>query len=350
MRIKSLVCFQNLWDGRNLTGNKGFSSLEFIITLFFLSVLTIALGIFIRTSDVNVQKRTSDIRDKEKIDSISNTLLKEIKNDSTPDADSKFDSVWKYNDTDINGFHVSIKSLSSLINLNYINKDILLKTNFVNYFESPDSIKAVSNIIYERGLLYSYNEIKDFISEKDFNEVFTFYGYANFNVADEGTLKLIADDLTGSQFGDELINKRKILLHNKQFLQEETEFNLLCGIYYNEIYPFVNIKSDMNVNFMSEDTLRALLSYSGFSIGAINQKVNNLLILRNNREIREEDLYGLLGISKSDELYYYLGCRTWIWQILIEGEKKSCNMVLARELENSAAAQPKLFLIEKKWK
>ena len=165
--------------------NKAFSSLEFIVTLFFLSLILIALGIFLRVSDLTISKRTHNKSDKEKIDTVLNSIFEEIKKDHTPNVDSKMDPVWKLNDTNVAGFDISIKSLSGLINLNYIPKEILVNTILLSAFDAPESIDKIKTLIEENGMINSYEEISDLISEEKFNEDFTLYGYANFNVADE---------------------------------------------------------------------------------------------------------------------------------------------------------------------
>ncbi len=207
--------------------NNGFSSLEFIVTLFFLSLILIALGIFLRVSDLTISKRTQGKSDKEQIDNVLNSIFEEIKKDHTPNVDSKMDSVWKLNDTNVDGFDISIKSLSGLINLNYVPKDILVNTNLVSAFDSTESIEKIKNLIEENGMINSYEEISDLISEEKFNENFTLNGYLNFNVTDEIPLAFIGNNITNSYFGDELANKRKSLRNNKQFIQSETEFNML---------------------------------------------------------------------------------------------------------------------------
>lgn len=330
--------------------NKGFSSLEFLITLFFLSLILIALGLFLRTADLTVKKHTANKNDKEIVDSVLTDIFNEIKNDSTPAADSDFDPVWKYNETEINGFHIRIRSLSSLLNLNFIEKDILLKTGLNKFFKSVDEIENLKNMIYNEGLVYSYEKLSDYITEENFNSTFTLYGYANYNVSEELPLKLFINDLTQSAYGDELINKRKAMKFNKQLVQNETELQMLCGIHYDDIFPYVNLNPSLNVNFMSEDCLKALLSYSGFNLSNATQKINNLIELRNNKEISQEELYEVLGISKSNELYYYLGCKTWMWQICLDNQRTSCSVVLARSPVENASGKTDIYLIEKKWK
>ena len=64
--------------------NKGFSSLEFLITLFFLSLILIALGLFLRTADLTVKKHTANKNDKEIVDSVLTDIFNEIKNELFP--------------------------------------------------------------------------------------------------------------------------------------------------------------------------------------------------------------------------------------------------------------------------
>ncbi len=330
--------------------SKGFSSLEFIITLFFLSLIVIALGIFLRTSDLTVRKRISKEEDYKAIDNILNLVFDEIKKDTTPSVDSLIDPVWKLNGTAIDGYKISIQSLSGLIDLNFINKNFLIQSNLKEAFNSPEYVNTLVEVLSREGPVNSYERINEFISEEKFNQFFTFYGYANFNIADEKPLSNLADTLTMSFFGEELISRRKQYQAHGNLLQNETELNLLCGIYYDDLYPFINLNPIMNIHFISEDCLKTLLGYKEFKLSNINQKVNNIISLRQNSEINEENICSILGITKSDKLYYYLGCKTWMWQINVSGNKTSCNVILARASEDDTQGHPKFYLIEKSWK
>ena len=141
-------------------------------------LIFVALGLFLRFADNTVKKNTVGQYDKESVDEILNTIVVELKKDINKNSDSRFDVVWKLDDTEINGFHIKIKSLSGLVNLNFIDKDILLNTDLKTAFNSADSIESVKTIIYENGLLYSNKKLEEFISGEKFEENFTFYGFA----------------------------------------------------------------------------------------------------------------------------------------------------------------------------
>ena len=165
--------------------SKGFSSLEFIVTLFFLSLIVIALGLFLRISDLSIRKHISKKEDIKAIDIILNLVFEEIKKDTTPSVDSLLDPVWKLNDTEIDGYKISIQALSGLIGLNFINKNLLTKTNLKEVFNSPEDVDSVIEVITQEGPINSYEKISEYISEENFNKYFTLYEYANFNIADE---------------------------------------------------------------------------------------------------------------------------------------------------------------------
>lgn len=334
---------------KNKRNCEAFSSIEFIVTLFFLVLIFIAFGILLRGADFSIKKRIKDSPNKEQIDVILTQIYDEIKKDNTPFADSKFDSVWKFDGTVIDGYKIQIKSLSGLINLNYLQKDFLNKTKLKALFDDENSINTLYERQHEKGLLYSYEEINDLIEEDVFNQYFTFKGFLNFNICNLDALKFVADSLTNSSFGDELFNQRKILKSNKQLIQNETEFNMLCGIYYNDIYPYINICPQININFMSEELINILFFYPDFNVLNPKQKVNTIIAMRDSKEITENELMNVLGITKGSELYYYIGCSTWLWQITIEGENTYCCVVLARAPKETALGETEFYIIEKKW-
>ena len=329
--------------------NKGFSSIEFLVTLLFLSMIIIAFGIIIRTSDFTVKKKTADLYDREYIDKLLVEIYEEIKNDKTPYSDSKYDSVWKYDNTMMEGFKISIKSLSGLINLNFITKDLISKTELNSLFLYDNAMENIYDLITDKGLLYSYEEINQYIEKDKYDNYFTLYGFSNFNISNNESIKKLTNNLTNSSFGDDLINKRNILIRNKQLIQNETELNLLCGIHYDEIFPFININPPLNINFMDENLIRIILSFQDFKLPGAQQKANSIIELRDSKEITQEELVSILGITKGDELYYYIGCKTWVWQILIEGDSSSCNVILIRDPEDTILGEPKLYVIEKQW-
>lgn len=331
-----------------LKKREGFSSFECLIVLVVLCIILIAFCFFIKTVNISVSKKISSINEKKKIDVILDSIYEDIKNDVSSEGDSLFDSVWDRNNSTEDGYLITLESLSGKINLNFLDSKLLLESGLPSVFYDSKNIIEVENIRSER-LLYSYEEIKDYISEENFSKYFSFYGFANINIMSATSLELLVNNLTDSFYGTELNRKRNILLANKQLIKTETEYNLFCGINYSEIFPYINLDAAINVNFIDEDCLYKLINYAGFELTSKKRKVDTLLSLRETRELTQDDIITILGISKNDELYYYLGSKTWFWKISIQGKTQDCHVILCRSVEKTSDLKPKFYIIEKRW-
>ena len=327
----------------------GFTSLEYLITLFFLTIVIASFGFYIKVAELTVSRKLMEFEERIKIDELLKEIYIDIKNDSTPESDSRIDTVWKWDESEKEGFKINLNSLSGKINLNCINEDILCNSGIRNFFEDSDALSFIINERKEERLIYDYQELKDFISKEDFDRYFTCYGFSNINISDENIIKIISDSATKSDYGNILYNQVRTIRKTKQFIKSDIELKMFLGVNFEAIMPYVNIKPQINVNFMEEDVLRALLSYPEFKLTNKAQRINTLLSVRETTEINEEDLTNILGISKNDELYYYLGCRTWFWQIDIAGKNVSCRVVLARSYEDDEFGKTNYYIIEKKW-
>ena len=69
--------------------NEGFTSLEFLISLIFISALLIVFCFFSQTISSTINKKINKGNDKEEIDLLITQVIEEIKMDGTPDVDSK---------------------------------------------------------------------------------------------------------------------------------------------------------------------------------------------------------------------------------------------------------------------
>ena len=331
-----------------LKKREGSSSLECLIVLIVLCTIFIGFCFFIKTVNIFVNKRISSVDEKRKIDVILESIYEDIKDDVSPEDDSLFDSVWVRNNSTEDGYLITLESLSGKINLNFLDSNVLLESGLSTVFNDSKSIREIESIRSER-LLYSYDEIKDYISEENFSKYFSFYGFANINIMSEKSLELLVNSLTDSFCGSELNQKRNNLLANKQLIKTETEYNLFCGINYLDIFPYINLDAAINVNFIDEDCLYKLINYAGFGLISKKKKIDTLLSLREIREITQEDIITILGITKNDELYYYLGSKTWFWKISIQGKTQGCHVILCRSFEKTSERNPKFYIIEKRW-
>jgi hypothetical protein len=77
----------------------------------------------------------------------------------------------------------------------------------------------------------------------------------------------------------------------------------------------------MNVNFVEPLILRELLAYPDYRIRHPGRICDEALSRRSEGGISADVLHTLLGIDKSNPLFYYLGCITWFWEIRINSNK-----------------------------
>lgn len=331
--------------------SRGFSSLEVLLTLFFISLVIVATSLILSAVKISIVKKNNDMEDRRRIEKKLTEVINEIKSDQTPEIDSRIDPVWKLDDIERDQCKIQLKCLSGMIDVNTVSRQIMSMPDILKLFSNAEAPSVIEDYKSEGKLYSKYEQLNELIDEGNFNKYFSIYGYANINVTDDYGLRNLVNNITNSNSGEYLVQKRKTLLANKQFIQSENNFKMFAGIDYDTFFPYVNIKPSMNIHFIEEDVLRALLSYPNFKITGINQKVNSILSLRESSEISQNEICNILGISKSDELYYYLGCNTWMWQIKITGKKNKCTVVLCRkpEEEEISVAAPEYFIIEKKW-
>ena len=93
---------------------------------------------------------------------------------------------------------------------------------------------------------------------------------------------------------------------------------------------------------MDAEFIASLVNLKRFGLVNSNQKVSELISYRNKETLDKESICNILGITNNNELYYYLGCKTYFWDVIV-----SCNNVICkfRIFRN----EDQLYLINKRW-
>ena len=307
-----------------------------------------AVAGLIRLINISVLKESSKEAQKKEMDGIIETLISALKADTSPESDSMHDGFWKYNDTTINGYSISIESLSGKINLNFFPSDIIAKTNLKELFADPSG--AASFMDSSEKLFYNYDEISDHLDEDNYNKYFTFHGWANYNLTDESRVKQLLESLEVSG-SSSFLAKRKSRLTNRQYASTYADYRMILGTGYKSIMPYVNLEPPVNVNFVDEQILKDILSYPKFKVSGINQKAESIASLRESKEITREQLDNILGTKNSNELYYLLGVKTYFYKVEIKGAAQHCSIIIARNINDSQTDHKAgdWYLLEKKW-
>ena len=238
-------------------------------------------------------------------DKIAADLIEKLKNDRTFPADSKFDEIYNEEQTEKDNFFCRVESLSSYLNLNALPGPFVLNT-------------FSQNLTQEGSLLFSSEEENLFNEEnlKDlflppFDNCFTTYGYFNSKLKECDT--------------------------------EEKKYCYDLPI--------------LNVNFVPCDLLKTLLFLPQFHIKNPNDKLNNLVLLREKKEIKNNDLFNLLELSPDAFIFNLLGCESFFWKFELNTKNKCNNYkfvyIVAKKInknriKNDLVTRYEFCVIEKK--
>jgi hypothetical protein len=333
--------------------DEGFSSIEFLLALVFLSVFALAAGYMVKAAGLTASRSGKAADTRAQIEKVLDEAAADLKADRTPLSDSKFDAFWQWNGRTEGGCSVTLRSLSSSLNPNFLRNGIYEKTELRTLFLSGKNAQQFLQYREDNGLVFTAADCKDFFSEKTYDTYFSPYGWANINTTDEFAVRMFVTALTGSESDGEMFRQKvRTLLSDKQILQTEEEFKMFCGISYDKVYPYINTEPVMNVHFVEPVVLKSILSYPDYNLAGAVQKAKTLLALRESRELTEEDIMNVLGIDKTNRLYYFFGTITWFWQIEVRNGTAVCDEIVCRmpPQDMNSQAPAEWYVVEKKWK
>ena len=323
---------------RNNKVNEGFSSLEVLITLIVLSFLIIAFSYFLSFQKLKIIKYKKELEIKKQIDSCFTEFIQEFKEKLNPDFDGPNDEIYKYKPDSKYKCELIIRPLSGLVELNYLPVEFYSKPYFISLLNKDADSSFIIEFRNQNKLITSYTDVSEFIS-KDAFEKMSLYSMININTVEENSLATLC---SAYDCMPDFYNKRLSLSINKQYMKNETEASLFFGLDYEKLKPFITVEAPININFTDPDFINSLLSLARFKLTNYEQKCSSLFNECNERTVDKETICNTLGISINDELYYYIGCKTYFWEILITLNNVKCNYVLFRNGND-------LYLLKKQW-
>jgi len=287
------------------------------------------------------------------INNVLESAASDLKSDPTPQSDSRFDAFWQWNGKTADGCSVSLRSLSSSLNPNYLRTGIYEKTQLETLFIPGKNAQLFRQYREDTGMVFTADDCKEYLTEETYNAYFSPYGWANINIIDEFSVRQLVAALTGNEADGELFRQKvRTLTADKQLVQTENDLKMLCGISYDKIFPYINTEPVMNVQFVEPAVLQGILSDPDYGLAGAVQKAKQLLALRESRELVQEDVQNVLGIDRSNRLYYFFGTVTWFWQIEIKKGAVVCDEIICRMPPKDAGIQgpAEWYVVEKKWK
>jgi hypothetical protein len=308
----------------------GFVSVHFLFVLMFVSVLIMSMGIYgyslVQITDRAGRKNTVY----REIEEIIGKIVADMYADPSPDIDSPHDPFWAWNGKTLGNYHVSIIPLSDRLNLNYVRKNLFEKTGMGGWLNPGRTADELQQFREDEGMSLSTGFYKQFFDSETREKFFSCYGWANINLIDEFAVRKLALSLTGSEQTAEQIRRVvQTLLVNRR-VADRASLRSLFGIYYEELFPFINAEPLINVNYAEPALLRALIAYPDYGVSYPDIRCDELLDRRSITGLGTGDILNILGIDTANPLASYLGSITWFWQIIVTDGGQTYRAVICR--------------------
>ena len=261
-------------------------------------------------------------------------VLDQLGRPTSPEVDAAADPVWTYVASRRGeGREIALEDLSSRLNLNMVRTELLEKTELAGLVTPGHSPQELRQFRADHGPFSSLSAYAPFFSPGVLERYFTVFGYVNVNAAFEDSLRQLFAARTGDGPSSEAFqNVLRGYLARKEMVRGE-ELPSLLGLYYPQLYPLMNVEPQMNVNFVPEEVLHAVLSYpyGGKRIEGFEAACQAILAERAQGGVDERRLAAMVP-ARADQLlvFQYLGSRTWFWKIRVAEAGHSVEWVLAR--------------------
>jgi hypothetical protein len=316
-----------------MKSDDGYSSISVFILILFLSAISLSALHIIQISLLRSSKYNREYEIRQKLDEKAWALIEILGNDPTPEADSIFDPVWTYIESENEGdTQIGLEDISSKFNLNFMRTKMLDKSSLKNSMIEGHTPEELKQFRGENGfssdLIETYGK---FFPEENLKKYFTVYSYANFNVTYEDSLKKLYEIRVSEDSGHSFLNTVQQHVSGRVMADHQTYKNLV-GTAYDNLYPVVNTQPLMNVNFVPGPVLESVLHYpyGGEKHEQSDSFFEVIMTERAILEFSDEKLKNLLDIEDDYlRIREYLGTRTWFWRISIIDDESSLEVIIS---------------------
>jgi hypothetical protein len=220
--------------------------------------------------------------------------------------------------------------LSDRLNLNFVRKNVFEKTALGFLFKPGMDAGDLQQFREDNGLSLPIRAYGSFFPDEILEKYFSCYGWANINLIDEFSAQKLALSLTGSEHASEEVRQMIQTLLINQMPAQAADLRALFGIYYGDLFPFINTEALINVNYAEPALLRELIGYPDYAVISPDIRCDELLTQRSQGGLGRHDIPGILGIDTANPLASYLGSVTWFWEITITGNRQTSRTVICR--------------------
>jgi len=270
--------------------------------------------------------------------------------DPTPQADSPADPVWAaVGAPGLADATDSLKDVSSALNPNWVQKNVLTKTGLKDLLKDTGSTDILQQRRADQGFFTDITAAYgDLFIEGALEKYCTPYGYPNINVTDEFALRKLYALRTGAEAAADVFHSKIQGLLIAQRILKPEQLRDFLGLDYDALYPVMNVEPTMNVHYVAPRILDALLGYPELKVPHAQATAQAILDARLTREISEADLHRMIGAADNNRIYQYLGVTTWFWKITVKHPSAVLDMVIAR-IPGAPDAKPRFTVVEERY-
>jgi len=243
-----------------MVSEKGYVSLQILVLLLILSAFALGFAALFFSGQAPLEQ----IKNFSQAQSLLEILAEEVrileKQDLSPEASSQFDPLGKLSGQIRQGWSIGLEDVSSKLNLNWINTDLIANTALKKCLVPSKNLQEFKQFRADQGFARNLDHYKDFIKEEYLDAWFTVNSFANINISYEYSLEQLFQYLTQNK-ADAKNFHREITVHlESKHLWTQEELLKALGIYKDEVYPVINTLPSMNVNWIPEELLREILA------------------------------------------------------------------------------------------
>ena len=317
-----------------MKSGEGSSTVLVLVVVLFLSAVAVGAMALIGTSALQVRQRLSQEELHRQLADEAGKVVDQLGRSAAPDVDAATDPVWTYiAGRRGSGMDLTVGDLSSRLNLNTVRTELLEKTGLGGLLAPGRSAQELRQLRKDKGPFHSIAAYEPFFSPAVLERDFSVYGYVNLNTSFEDVLRGVYAARTGDSASAETFRGAIRGFLSRQELVKKEQLPALLGLYYPQLYPLMNVEPQMNVNFVPEDVLRAVLSYpyGGKRIEGYEAACQAILADRQQRGLTAQYLADTIHAKGEQVLIFqYLGTRTWFWRIQVRAVGRSLEQVVAR--------------------
>jgi len=307
--------------------------ISFVIILLF-GALGLGLNLILRQVLYIDKKQEITFETRQKLYKEADIIINKLLENETPIADSELDSVWEYlSEKGGNEIEMDLSDVSSLINPNWIRKEIIEETYLSSILFEGAVMDDVQQYRYDNGFGINIEEFyKDFFTLDALEELLSPYSYANINTTDEFALMKLYEIRKGNNSSAETFRAKVQKLRMDKKIVRPSELRVVLFPDHDDLFPFISALPAFNIHFLAPDTLKGILNYKYGEklLPHPETSYQKIMSLRSNTEISPKQLTEIISEDDIDHpVYQYLGTKTWFWKIVLTIDKTSLRVICA---------------------